>query len=69
MLAAGTFPVTLSFLVTTPGVLSPASPAGGFLVKDVVLLLGADLYTAAEPLEAARARSASDCQRDLPNAP
>jgi uncharacterized membrane protein YkgB len=46
--------VTLSFLITTPGVLSPTSPFGGFLMKDI-MLLGAALYTAAEALEAARA--------------
>jgi reactive chlorine resistance protein C len=45
--AAGMFLVTLSFLITTPGVLSPTNPAGGFLIKDVVLL-GAALFTAAE---------------------
>jgi reactive chlorine resistance protein C len=43
---------TLSFLITTPGALSPTSPLGGFLLKDVILL-GAALYTAAEALEAA----------------
>jgi uncharacterized membrane protein YkgB len=53
LLAAGTFLVTLSFLVTTPGALSPTSPFGGFLLKDV-MLLGAALFTAAEALEAAR---------------
>jgi uncharacterized membrane protein YkgB len=53
LLAAGTFLVTLSFLVTTPGVLAPTNPFGGFLLKDV-MLLGAALYTAAEALEAAR---------------
>jgi uncharacterized membrane protein YkgB len=53
LLAAGTFLVTLSFLVTTPGVLEPTNPFGGFLMKDV-MLLGAALYTAAEALEAAR---------------
>ena len=53
LLAAGTFFVTLSFLLTTPGVLAPTNPFGGFLMKDVILL-GAALYTAAEALEAAR---------------
>ena len=53
LLAAGTFVVTLSFLITTPGVLAPTNPFGGFLLKDV-MLLGAALYTAAEALEAAR---------------
>ena len=51
LLAACTFLVTLSFLVTTPGVLAPTNPFGGFLMKDVVFL-GAALYTAAEALEA-----------------
>ena len=47
MIAAGTFLVTLSFLVTTPGALSPTSPFGGFLMKDI-MLLGAALFTAGE---------------------
>ena len=51
-IAAGTFLVTLSFLVTTPGVLAPENPMGGFLMKDV-LLLGAALFTAAEAMDAA----------------
>jgi uncharacterized membrane protein YkgB len=55
-LAAGTFVVTLSFLITTPGVLATDNPAGGFLLKDIVLL-GAALYTAAEALEAAAIRA------------
>jgi reactive chlorine resistance protein C len=52
LIAVGTFLVTLSFLVTTPGVLAPDNPFGGFLMKDV-LLLGAALFTAAEALDAA----------------
>ena len=52
LLAAGTFLVTLSFLFTTPGALSPAHPAHGFLVKDVVLL-GAALALGGEALRAA----------------
>ena len=55
LLAAGTFVVTLSFLVSTPGVLAPTNPFGGFLMKDV-MFLGAALYTAAEALEAAKVR-------------
>jgi uncharacterized membrane protein YkgB len=51
LLAACTFLVTLSFLVTTPGVFAPTNPFGGFLMKDVVFL-GAALYTAAEALDA-----------------
>jgi reactive chlorine resistance protein C len=51
-LAAGSmFLVTLSFLVTTPGALSPTSPFQQFLLKDLVLL-GAALFTAAEALTA-----------------
>lgn len=51
-----TFLTTLSFLFTTPGALSLEHPAGGFLLKDVVLL-GACAYTAAEAFRAARARA------------
>jgi uncharacterized membrane protein YkgB len=51
--AAGMFVVTLSFLVTTPGVFEPTSPWGGFLMKDIVLL-GAALFTAAEALGGGR---------------
>lgn len=53
LLASGLFVITLSFLFTTPGALSPSSPANGFLLKDL-LLLGASLFTAAEALRAAR---------------
>jgi reactive chlorine resistance protein C len=53
LIAAATFAVTLSFLVTTPGALEPDSPIGGFLMKDLILL-GAALYTAGEALEATR---------------
>jgi reactive chlorine resistance protein C len=53
--AAGMFVVTLSFLFTTPGVLEPSNPAGGFLLKDI-LLLGAALSSAGEALFAAAAR-------------
>ena len=56
LLAAATFVVTLSFLVTTPDVFSPTNPFGGFLMKDI-MLLGAALYTAGEALEAAAGRS------------
>jgi uncharacterized membrane protein YkgB len=47
------FLLTLSFLFTTPGVLEPTSPMGGFLMKDL-LLLGASLLTAGEALAAAQ---------------
>lgn len=53
VIAAGTFIVTLSFLVTTPGALAPDSPIGGFLMKDFILL-GAAVCTAGEALEARR---------------
>jgi reactive chlorine resistance protein C len=53
LIAAGTFVVTLSFLITTPGVLSPTSAMGGFIMKDLILL-GAALYTAAEAISATR---------------
>jgi reactive chlorine resistance protein C len=56
LLAAATFVVTLSFLVTTPNVFAPTNPFGGFLMKDI-MLLGAALYTAAEALEATAIRS------------
>jgi uncharacterized membrane protein YkgB len=58
--AAGalTFLVTLSFLFSTPGALSLAHPAAGFLLKDVVLL-GACIATGAEALRAARPRGAA----------
>jgi reactive chlorine resistance protein C len=52
-IAGFTFLVTLSFLITTPGLLSPENLMGGFLLKDIVLLGGA-LYTATEALGAAR---------------
>jgi len=52
LIASATFVVTLSFLFTTPDVLSPDNPWGGFLMKDL-LLLGAALFSAAESLDAA----------------
>lgn len=52
LLACCVFLVTLSFLVTTPGVLAPDNPFGGFLMKDIILL-GAALVTAAEALASA----------------
>jgi len=68
--AAGvaTFLTTLSFLFSTPGALSLQHPAGGFLMKDVVLL-GACLLTAAEAAKAARARAAKGAERGIPGAP
>lgn len=57
--AVGMFSTTLSFLVTTPEAWQEThrepklSPAGQFLIKDVVFL-GASLLTAAESLQAAQ---------------
>jgi uncharacterized membrane protein YkgB len=57
--AVGMFATTLSFLITTPEAWQEGhgepklSPAGQFLVKDVVLL-GASLLTAAESLRDVR---------------
>jgi uncharacterized membrane protein YkgB len=53
LVAAATFAVTISFLFTTPDALSPSSPLGGFLMKDVILF-GAALYTAGEAVMARR---------------
>jgi uncharacterized membrane protein YkgB len=52
LIAVGTFLVTLSFLITTPGVWDPSNPFGGFLMKDL-LLLGAALSSAGEALKSA----------------
>ena len=49
--ASGIFVITLSFLFTTPGALSPFSPVNGFLLKDI-MLFGAALSTGAEALRA-----------------
>ena len=51
-LAVGTFLATVSFLFSTPGALSPAHPANGFLLKDIVLL-GAAAVLGVEALRAA----------------
>lgn len=51
LIAAATFVVTLSFLITTPGVLAVDNPFGGFLMKDLILL-GAAFLTAGEALAA-----------------
>ncbi len=51
------FLTTLSFLFSTPGALSLKHPAGGFLMKDIVLL-GACIATAAEAYAAARLQRA-----------
>jgi uncharacterized membrane protein YkgB len=52
LLAVGTFVVTLSFLFTTPGIMAPENPFGGFIMKDVILL-GAALWSSGEALRAA----------------
>ena len=57
LIAAATFVVTLTFLFTTPNVLAPDNPWGGFLMKDL-LLLGAALFSASEALDAAADRAA-----------
>jgi uncharacterized membrane protein YkgB len=58
------FSGTLSFLFTTPGVVtrSPALP-GQFLLKDVVLM-GVAIWTLGEALQAHRSSSAFDADRD-----
>ena len=55
LIATGTFLTTLSFLVTTPGVLAPGSDAGGFLLKDLILL-GAAIHATGTSVLAARAQ-------------
>ncbi len=52
LFATSIFLITLSFLFTTPGITEPTNPAGGFLLKDI-LLLGAALLTAGEAFRAA----------------
>jgi reactive chlorine resistance protein C len=54
-LAVATFAITLSFLFTTPGALSPMHPANGFLLKDVVFL-GASIALGTEALRASAPR-------------
>ncbi len=63
IMAIGTFLITLSFLLTTPGVWEPgygfpslSGNPGQFLAKDIVLL-GAAIWTAGEALRAAQFRS------------
>ena len=53
LVASGMFLTTLSFLVSTPGALAAGNPAGGVLIKDLILL-GAALYTAGGSLLATR---------------
>jgi uncharacterized membrane protein YkgB len=64
--AAGALFVTLSFLISTPG-LDPMSVDAGFLIKDATLL-GAAIWTASEALRAyltGSADSSSTCTRQL----
>ena len=51
--ASGIFVITLSFLFTTPGALSPMSPINGFLLKDI-MFFGAALFTCADALREAK---------------
>ena len=53
LLATGTFLTTLSFLVSTPGLLAPGNDGAGFILKDLVLL-GAALHVAGTSALAAR---------------
>jgi len=62
LVATATFLTTLSFLVTTPGVLAPGSDAGGFLLKDLVLL-GAAVHAAGTTLVAAATQRAPEPSR------
>ncbi len=61
-LAVGTFLTTLSFLFTTPGALSAAHPAHGFLLKDVALL-GAAIALGTEALRAIVAPAGAESSR------
>lgn len=54
--AVGMFAITWSFFFTTPGAMAPESEAGGFLMKDLILL-GAALAIAAEALVVTSARA------------
>jgi uncharacterized membrane protein YkgB len=65
LVASGIFLLTLSFLFTTPGVLEPNNPSGGFLMKDI-LLLGAALFSAGEALGASRQRWAKNAATRAP---
>ena len=57
LIATATFLTTLSFLVTTPGVLAPGNDAGGFLLKDLILL-GAAIHAAGSSWLAVASRQA-----------
>jgi reactive chlorine resistance protein C len=61
LIAVFTFLVTLSFLITTPGVLAIDNPVGGFLMKDITLL-GAALATAALAAASPAARATPEAE-------
>ena len=65
LIATITFLTTLSFLVTTPGVLAPGNDAGGFLLKDLILL-GAAIHAAGTSWLAAGARQAEGARVGAP---
>ncbi len=65
LIATATFLTTLSFLVTTPGVLAAGSDAGGFILKDLVLL-GAAIHAAGTSWLAAGARQAEAPRLGVP---
>ena len=65
LIATATFLTTLSFLVTTPGVLAPGSDAGGFILKDLVLL-GAAVHAAGTSWLAAAAPQGEGPQLGVP---
>ena len=65
LIATTTFLTTLSFLVTTPGVLAPGNEAGGFLLKDLILL-GAAIHAAGTSWLAVGARQAETVGVGIP---
>ena len=68
LIAVATFLTTLSFLLTTPGALAPGSDAGGFLLKDLILL-GAALHAAGTSILATGAQRAPESFRVAVPAP
>lgn len=56
LMAIPMFLTTLTFMVTTPGGMDPASLVSGFLIKDLILL-GASVWTAGEALTLSVCRS------------
>ena len=65
LIATITFLTTLSFLVTTPGVLAPGTEAGGFILKDLILL-GAAIHAAGTSWLAVGARQAAAARVGVP---